>query len=101
MPTRPPPLACFAVTAPGLEPLCADELSQLGVRGRAEEGGVTFKGDFIAVARANLWLRTASRVLVRVAQFRATAFHELERHAKRIEWSRFVTPNSRVQFRVT
>jgi putative N6-adenine-specific DNA methylase len=101
MPTRPSSLSCFAVTAPGLEPLCADELSVLGVRGKTDVGGVAFRGDITALARANLWLRTASRVLVRVAEFRATAFHELERHAKRIDWSRFVTANAHVAFRVT
>ncbi len=101
MPTRPGALSCFAVTAPGLEPLCAAELSALGCKGRVEDGGVTFSGDITALARANLWLRTASRVLVRVARFRATAFHELERHAKRIEWSRFVAPGAHAAFRVT
>lgn len=101
MPARPSAQPCFAVTAHGLESLCAAELSELGVRGRVEEGGVTFTGDFTAMARANLWLRTASRVLVRVAEFRATAFHELERRANRIEWSRFVAAGSRVVFRVT
>lgn len=51
--------------------------------------------------RANLWLRTASRVLVRVAAFRATAFYELERRAKRIEWGAFVPAGGAVDFRVT
>ena len=101
MPTQSSSLSCFAVTAPGLEPLCADELSALGARGKTDTGGVAFRGDITALARANLWLRTASRVLVRVAEFRATAFHELERHAKRIDWSRFVTANAHVAFRVT
>ena len=39
--------------------------------------------------RANLWLRTASRVVVRVAQFRATEFFELEKRAKKIPWEQF------------
>ena len=51
--------------------------------------------------RANLWLRTASRVIVRIASFRATKFHELERAAKRIEWNRFVGAGSLADFRVT
>ena len=51
--------------------------------------------------RANLWLRTASRVLVRVAQFQATAFYELEKSAKRIPWAQFVSPGQDVEFRVT
>jgi putative N6-adenine-specific DNA methylase len=51
--------------------------------------------------RANLWLRTASRVLVRVAEFKATEFYELEKRAKKIPWDRFVTPGREVEFRVT
>lgn len=50
--------------------------------------------------RANLWLRTASRVLVRVARFRATEFHELERRARRVEWSAYLG-RARAAFRVT
>jgi putative N6-adenine-specific DNA methylase len=53
------------------------------------------------VAAANLWLRTASRVLVRVAEFRAKTFFELERSARKIEWERFVADGSGVRFRVT
>jgi len=51
--------------------------------------------------RANLWLRTASRVLVRVARFRATEFYELENRAKRIDWERFLAPGVSAEFRVT
>ena len=51
--------------------------------------------------RANLWLRTASRVLVRVAKFRATEFFELEKRAKKIPWEQFVAPGRPVEFRVT
>ena len=91
----------FAVTAPGLESLCAAELKGLEVRARPEDGGVQWSGSLESVGRANLWLRTASRVLVRVAEFRATAFFELELHAKRIAWDRFVAAGSAVEFRVT
>jgi putative N6-adenine-specific DNA methylase len=51
--------------------------------------------------RANLWLRTASRVIVRVAEFRATQFFGLEQRAKKIEWERFVHPGRFAEFRVT
>jgi putative N6-adenine-specific DNA methylase len=51
--------------------------------------------------RANLWLRSATRVLVRVARFRATAFFELERRAKTVPWDRFVSPRMAAEFRVT
>jgi putative N6-adenine-specific DNA methylase len=94
-------LDCFAIAAPGLEQLCADELRELGVRGKTEAGGVEFRGDLTVVMRANLWLRVPARVLVRVAEFRATAFYELESRAKRIEWSRYLAPGARVAFRVT
>jgi putative N6-adenine-specific DNA methylase len=95
------PLHCFAVTALGLEELCAAELRVLGLRGTVIQGGVEFRGDLSSVMRANLWLRTASRVLIRVAEFRATAFYELEARAKRIDWARYIAPGMHVEFRVT
>ncbi len=95
------PLDCFAITAPDLESVCANELRALGLRPKVETGGVTWSGPVDTIATANLWLRTASRVIVRVAEFRVTAFHELERRANRIEWERFVAPGAAVEFRVT
>ncbi|MDE3150986.1 MAG: hypothetical protein KGL93_01935 [Gemmatimonadota bacterium] len=94
---------CFAIAAPGLEPLVAAELTSLGDTPSLEPGGggVAWTGDAESLCRANLWLRTASRVVVRLARFRARAFYELERHARRIPWERFVTPGSAVRFRVT
>jgi putative N6-adenine-specific DNA methylase len=94
-------LSCFAIAAPGLEPLVARELSALGEQPRIDEGGVTWDGDARSMMRANLWLRTASRVLVRVARFRATKFYELEASAKRIPWDRYLGNGERVEFRVT
>jgi putative N6-adenine-specific DNA methylase len=79
----------------------ARELSALGEKPRIDEGGVTWEGDARSVMRANLWLRTASRVLVRVARFKATAFYELERRAKTIPWERYLAPGARAEFRVT
>jgi len=98
---RPNQVTAFAVTAPGLEPLCAAELRGSAIRPTVDEGGVLWNGPIESIARANLWLRTASRVLVRVSEFRATAFYELELHAKRIAWDRFVAAGSSVEFRVT
>src|SRR5262245_25130482 len=95
------PLDIFAITAPGLEPLCAAELSALGIPAVASDGGVAWKGSIESVARANLWLRTASRVVVRVAEFKAKAFFELELQAKKIEWQRWLASGSSVEFRVT
>jgi putative N6-adenine-specific DNA methylase len=94
--------AFFAVTAPGLAPLAAAELRALGLApGAPEPGGVPFAGPREALYRANLWLRTASRVLVRVDEFRARAFYELELQAKHLPWERFLHPGQAVRLRVT
>ena len=94
-------LEAYAATAPGLEPLVSRELTALGLAPNAEMGGAAFRGPMESVWRANLWLRTASRVLVRVASFRAQAFHELERLARAVPWEQYVTSRSAVRFRVT
>ena len=99
--SQPNQLDVFAVTAPGLEPLCAGELAALGISPTVQDGGVAWSGDSASIARANLWSRTASRIIVRLAEFRARTFFELERHAKRLPWDRFVAPSSAVTFRVT
>lgn len=78
----------------------ARELSALGEHPRIEHGGVAWEGDARSMMRANLWLRTASRVVVRVASFRATAFHELERRARAVDWQRFTGARA-AGFRVT
>jgi putative N6-adenine-specific DNA methylase len=81
----------------------ASELEALGERPRIDEGGggVSWTGDARSLMRANLWLRTASRVLVRVATFEATAFFELEKRARKIPWASFLGPGIPPTFRVT
>lgn len=97
-------LKMFAVSAPGIEGLTLDELRGLGVKGsRVEQGGVAFTGNREALYAANLRLRTASRILVRVARFHADSFSELERRARKIPWTDFIAPTgtSEAIFRVT
>lgn len=94
-------MAIFAVTAPGLEPVAAAELTEMGIAGTAEPGGVGWAGDAASLYAANLRLRSASRVLVRAAEFRAKTFFELERHADRVPWERWVAPGGAVRLRVT
>jgi len=94
-------LPLFAVAAPGLEALCAAELRALGMAAAAEPGGAAWEGTMDDVRRANLWLRTASRVVVRAGAFRARTFIELERHARRVPWERWVAPGRAVRLRVT
>lgn len=96
------PHDCYAVTHPGLESITAAELAAIGIApGVAETGGVAFAGDASAVVSANLHLRTASRVLVRMGSFRARTFPELERHARRLPWSAYLGPGAVVSFAVT
>ncbi|MBS1241551.1 MAG: methylase, partial [Gemmatimonadetes bacterium] len=95
-------LECFAVTAPGLEAVTAAELAALGlVPTGMEEGGVSFTADLSGLYLANLQLRTASRVLVRLATFEGRGFPELERHARKVPWQDFLGPGVRAAFRVT
>jgi putative N6-adenine-specific DNA methylase len=78
----------FIITTPGLEAIAIDELRTLGVGATAKEpGGIGFTGDLRALYRANLHLRTASRIIQRVATFHARSFPELERRIRRIPWS--------------
>ena len=99
-------LECFAAAAPGLESLVAEELRALGelqsvVVGETEPGGVSFRAGRAGLYAANLHLRIASRLLVRIGSFHASAFHELERHAARLPWREFVASGRPVAFRVT
>ena len=71
----------FTLSVPclfGLEGLCAQELRRLDMKEvAAENGRVLFKGTFEDIIRANLWLRTGERVLLRLASFPARTFEEL------------------------
>jgi putative N6-adenine-specific DNA methylase len=92
----------FAVCAPGLEPVLASEMRALGLPGRTLAGGVEVAGGLPEAMRLNLWLRTASRVLLRLGEpFRATAFPELVRKAAALPWDRFLRKGGRAAFRVS
>ncbi|MCZ8518073.1 MULTISPECIES: THUMP domain-containing class I SAM-dependent RNA methyltransferase [Paenibacillus] len=75
-------------TAPmGLEAVVAREVRELGYDEiTTENGRVTFKADLLAIARANLWLRTADRVLVKMGQFEARTFDDLFEGVKALPW---------------
>ena len=79
----------FAVTAPGLEKLCFRELTTMpGKVHRVEiiPGGVAFKGRLTDLYGANLTLRMPTRILMRIARFKATNFRQLEKHLAQIPW---------------
>ena len=101
-PAAPITYEAWAVAAPGVESLLESELRAIGFAdAAASPGGVAFPCDAFGLARANLHSRLASRIVVRLAAFRATAFHELERSARKIEWARFVSPKGAFRLRVT
>ncbi len=95
----------FYVSAlPGLEHLCADELSALGdiaLEGVVEKGGVAFAGRVHDGYAANLMLRTANRVLMRLDAFEAQNFRQLEKKARRFPWELYLGSGANVQFHAT
>lgn len=95
------PLSCYATTAPGLEAVLVDELGALGHAAVPESGGATFTASREELAGALLRLRSASRLLVRIAEFRARTFAELERHGGQVDWATVVPTGMAVHFRVT
>jgi putative N6-adenine-specific DNA methylase len=100
-PSTDPRFQIFATTAPALESIAAGELKSLGVKGRQEVGGVAIAGDLDRIYQANLWLRTASRVLVRMGEFHASTFYELVRRSKKLPWADFLPETGAVEVRVT
>lgn len=78
------------------------ELTALGLPpGATEPGGVAFRATPEALARANLQVRTASRLLVRRARFAARAMGELERKAGQLAWDAWLPRDLPVRWRVT
>lgn len=80
-------LELTVTTTFGIEAVVRREIEDLGYRvDKTEDGKVTFTGDERAVIRANLWLRTADRVYIRVADFKASEFEDLFQQTKAIPW---------------
>lgn len=77
----------FAITAPGHETLLAAEAREKGFKvTQTTSGGVTIRGDWPAVWRANLQLRGATRVLARIVEFRALYLSQLELNTRDFAW---------------
>ncbi|MGD9126545.1 MAG: bifunctional 23S rRNA (guanine(2069)-N(7))-methyltransferase RlmK/23S rRNA (guanine(2445)-N(2))-methyltransferase RlmL [Planctomycetia bacterium] len=88
------PLNLIATTTFGLEAVVARELVALGYETKTlQPGWVGFRGDFTAIARANLWLRTADRVLVQLGSFEATDFGQLFDQTFALPWHEWITPD--------
>ena len=85
----------FATCKIGLESVVAGELRDLGIEVlRVSDARVDFAGDHFAMARACLWLRTAERVLMKLASFRAVTFDELYEGVRRIRWKDYLLRTS-------
>lgn len=84
----------FELIAPchfGLEAVLKREILELGYDiSKVEDGRVTFLGDAQAIAYANVFLRTAERILLKVGCFRAETFDELFERTKEIHWENFI-----------
>jgi len=86
----------FAATAPGLEDLCRREFLALSFPEKslsASEGGVTFSGRVHDCYIANLHLRTANRILMRIEAFKATNFRMLKRKLADFPWELYLQPH--------
>jgi len=80
----------------GLEAVLKREIVDLGYEISAvEDGRVTFYGDEDAICRANIFLRTAERILVKVGSFRAVTFEELFEKTKALPWEEFIPKNGK------
>ena len=75
----------------GLEAVLRREITDLGYEiSEVEDGRITFLGDEEAVCRANIFLRTAERVLIKVGSFHAETFEELFQGTKALEWENYI-----------
>jgi putative N6-adenine-specific DNA methylase len=97
-----PKFEIFLSAPPGLELALKDEALAAGfVKPKAVPGGVTFRGKWPDVWRANLELRGAGRVLARIGQFRAVHLSQLDRHARDFDWSAALRPDVPVKVEAT
>ncbi|MCT2345368.1 class I SAM-dependent RNA methyltransferase [Niallia taxi] len=83
-----------ATAAMGLEAIVAKEVRDLGYECTVDNGKVHFKGDEKAIARCNMWLRTADRVKIIVGEFKATTFDELFEKTKALNWQDYLPVNA-------
>ena len=80
----------------GLEAVLKKEITGLGYEiAEVEDGRVTFYGDAEAVCRANIFLRTAERVLLKTGSFRAETFEELFDKTREIPWEKYIPKNGK------
>ncbi len=94
----------FAICAPGLEKLCLKEISTLPMSvqdASLVEGGVMFKGRLWDMYLANLHLRTASRILMRIGELKATNFNQLEKKLSDFPWELYLSSDENLNISVS
>jgi putative N6-adenine-specific DNA methylase len=95
-------LDIFAMAPPGLEPVLACELRDAGFPApHLVPGGVTFRGPWTAVWRANLVLRGAGRISVTLAGFRAMHLAQLDKRARKVDWRAVLRSDRPVRVQAT
>lgn len=87
-------MANYELIAPchfGMEAVLKREIQKLGYDIlKVEDGKVTFAGDEAAIVRANIFLRTTERILIKIGSFKATTFDELFEGTKALPWEQFI-----------
>ncbi|MFO7815115.1 MAG: class I SAM-dependent RNA methyltransferase [Halanaerobiales bacterium] len=85
----------IATTTFGMEGVVKNEIKNLGFNDlEVSNGKVEFQGNEKDICRANLWLRSAERVQIKVGEFNATDFDQLYEETKRLPWDWFLTEDA-------
>ena len=80
----------------GVESVLKREIIDLGYEiERVEDGRITFSGNLLAICRANVFLRTAERVMIQVGRVKAKTYDELFEAVKALNWSNFIPENGK------
>lgn len=81
----------IATAAFGIESVVAEEVKALGFENvTVENGKIEFDADERGICLANLWLRCADRVFIKISEFKATSFEELFQGVKKIPWEQYI-----------
>ena len=96
-----PSMKWIASAAFGLEGMTGRDLKRLGAENVRvmDVGGAMFEGGFETAFQANLWLRTADRVLLCMGQFEARSFEELFQGVRALPWEEFLPKDARFPVR--
>lgn len=92
--------AIYELTAPchfGLEACTKKEISRLGYEiSEVSDGKVSFRGDAAAICRANIFMRTTERILLKVCEFKAYTWDQLFEEVYAVSWEDFIPWNGRI-----